>query len=158
MKSTKELASHDVAIDGAEKEFSIGQSIDVVLKQEFDPEPAVNMDAMALEKFMHDPIELILNDPANEEEAPFAEVTVNGDRRVLWRNGDVSITLPRKHVEVLAHAKTSRVKQEKIVAADGSMGYVDKVVTTLAYPFTVVGDPAGMRGRDWLKKQLSAAA
>lgn len=150
--------SNEVAIQGAEKEFTIGTKIDVILQNEFDPEPAVTMDQMSLEKFMHDKLEITLQDPSNENEPLYAEVTVNGDRRVLARNGDVSVVIPRAHVEVLAHAKASRVKQEKVVAADGSMGYIDKVVTYLAYPFVVTYDPAGTRGRDWLRKQLQAAA
>lgn len=153
----QETNSADTKISGAEKEFSIDKkgSINQALENGvIDTDVIHAMDQIELEKFMHDTLTIEFADPANESEAGFAEITVNGDRKVFARDSSVEVQLPRKHVEALAHAKVSRVRQEKVVAPDGSMGYVEKFITGLAYPFTVKNDPS-KRGRAWLQQQLA---
>lgn len=109
------------------------------------------------EAFMAQPIDVMLLEPSNENEPQFAEVTVNGNYRLLPRDGNV-ITIPRAHVGVLCDAKVQRVTQRKVVTPDGSMGYEEQIKTALAYPFSVVSDPSGPKGAEWLKRKLRSAA
>jgi len=158
--SKKEINSNDVKIQGAEKEFSIEKPGSIQRAAEvglIDTDKITSMDQIEYEKFMHDQLEVEFADPANENEAQFAEVTVNGQRLVWRRDAEQLVTMPRKHVEVLAHAKVSRVEQKKTTLPDGSQGYAERVVTKLMYPFSVVNDPS-RRGRDWLKQQIAMPA
>ena len=107
------------------------------------------------EQFFAQELEVQLSDSGSEDDNQFVEVTVNGQHRI-GRRGD-TVMLPRCHVAVLAAAKELRLKQVKIVNQDGSMGYEERMVSKLTYPFTVIHDPAGRRGADWLRSQLQAA-
>lgn len=107
------------------------------------------------EAFMAQEIEIHLMEAANEDEPQFAEVTVNGMYRLLHRGESYHVR--RSHVAVLAQAKEMRLQQKRIVNQDGSMGYEEKMVTRQTYPFSVISDPAGRRGAEWIKKQLSSA-
>ena len=101
---------------------------------------------------MREELEVFFNEPGNEHEPAFVEVNVNGDYRMVMR-GDTA-KLRRYHVAVLAAAKQSRVRQKKIVNADGSMGFQEENVLSLTYPFQVMHDPSPKQGAPWLKKLL----
>lgn len=123
--------------------------------QEVAVEQIISPDQLSLEAFMAQDVEIHLMDAASDDEPQFAEVTVNGQYRMLVR-GDVH-TVKRYHVAVLAQAKDQRLQQKKIVNPDGSMGFEEKMVSRQMYPFSIVHDPAGRRGADWIKQQLSNA-
>lgn len=105
------------------------------------------------EKFMRDELEVHFHEPQSENDPAFVEVNVNGDYKMAVR-GD-TVKLRRYHVAVLAQAKQSRVRQRKIVNADGSMAFVEENVLSLSYPFSVTHDPNPKRGAPWLKQMLS---
>jgi hypothetical protein len=123
---------------------------------EIDTDQVVRTEQLDFEKFMRDELEVHINESQNENDAAFVEVNVNGDYRMIVR-GDTA-TLRRYHVAVLAQAKQSRVRQKKIVNADGSMGFVEENVLSLTYPFSVISDPNPKQGGPWLKKILSNPA
>jgi hypothetical protein len=119
-------------------------------------EPVYNTKALDEEYFYRMPVEVHLHEPADESEPAFAEVTVNGERRTLVRGE--TYTIPRCHVAILASAKTQRLMQKKIVNSDGSQGYEERMVSRLTYPFSVIHDPAGAKGADWLRQALKMQA
>lgn len=121
---------------------------------EVDTDRVIRTEQLDEEAFMRDEMEIILMEPGNENEAQFCEVNVNGDYRLLMRNGDPQ-KLRRYHVAVLAQAKQSRVRQKKIVNPDGSMGFQEENVLSLVYPFSVYHDPNPKQGAPWLRKMLS---
>lgn len=121
---------------------------------EIDTDRVIRTEQMDEESFMRDELEIILMEPGNEHEPQFAEVNVNGDYRLLMRNGDPQ-RVRRYHVAVLAQAKQSRVRQKKIVNPDGSMGFQEENVLSLVYPFQVSHDPNPKQGAPWLRKMLS---
>ena len=121
---------------------------------EIDTERVIRADQLDNEAFMRDEMEIILMEPNNENEAQFCEVNVNGDYRLLLRNGEPQ-KLRRYHVAVLAQAKQSRVRQKKIVAPDGSMGFQEENVLSLTYPFSVLHDPNPKQGAPWLRQMLA---
>jgi hypothetical protein len=123
---------------------------------EIDTDRVISTDAIDQEVFMRDELEVFFNEPQNENDAAFVEVNVNGDYRLVVRGQ--TATLRRYHVAVLANAKQSRVRQRKVVAADGSMGFREENVLSLTYPFQVMNDPTPKLGIPWLKKMLQQPA
>lgn len=121
---------------------------------EIDTDRVIRTEQLDEEAFMRDEMEIILMEPGNENDAQFAEVNVNGDYRLLLRNGEPQ-RVRRYHVAVLAQAKQSRVRQRKIVQPDGSIGFQEDNVLSLTYPFSVSHDPNPKNGAPWLRKMLS---
>lgn len=121
---------------------------------QIDTDRVIRTEQVDEEAFMRDEMEIILMEPGNEHDAQFCEVNVNGDYRLLMRNGDPQ-RVRRYHVAVLAQAKQSRVRQKKIVNPDGSMGFQEENVLSLVYPFSVTHDPNPKQGAPWLRKMLS---
>lgn len=119
-------------------------------------EPVYSTSQLDEEAFMQQPIEVHMHDAPDENEPQYAEVTVNGVYKLIHRG--TTATIPRSHVGVLCDAKQQRVQQKRIVGSDGSMSYQEQVVTRLSYPFSVIHDPAGRKGADWLKSKLTATA
>jgi hypothetical protein len=151
----KGLESHDVdMLGGGVESVSEAQSGRGI---EIDTDKVISTDALDQEAFMRDEIEIVLMEPGNESDPMFAEVNVNGDYRLLFRNGEPQ-KCRRFHLAVLAQAKQSRVRQKKIVAADGSMGFAEENVLSLTYPFQVTHDPHPKQGAPWLKKLLQQTA
>ena len=119
---------------------------------EIDIDRVISTDAIDQEAFMRDELEVFFNEPGNEHEASVVEVNVNGDYRMVVRGNTAKMR--RYHVAVLAAAKQSRVRQKKIVASDGSMGFQEESVLSLTYPFQIMNDPNPRQGVPWLKKLL----
>lgn len=119
-------------------------------------EPVYSTKQLDDEAFMQQPVEIHMHDAPDENEQQVVEVTVNGVYRMIPRG--TTTTIPRMHVGALCDAKQQRVQQKRIVGSDGSMAYQEQVVTRLTYPFSVVHDPAGRKGADWLKSKLTATA
>lgn len=119
---------------------------------EIDTDRVISTAAIDQEAFMRDELEVFFNEPQNENDAAFVELNVNGDYRMVVR-GNTAV-LRRYHVAVLASAKQSRVRQRKIVAPDGSMGFQEENVLSLTYPFQVMHDPNPKQGVPWLKQLL----
>ena len=119
-----------------------------------DTDRIISTDAIDHEAFMREEMEITLMEPGNEHDPQFCEINVNGDYRLLMRNGEPQ-RLRRYHVAVLAQAKQSRVRQRKIVQPDGSMGFQEENVLSLTYPFSVFHDPNPKLGTPWLRKMLT---
>lgn len=121
-----------------------------------DTDRVIRTEEIDFESFMRDELEVFLNEATNENDPAFVELNVNGDYKLAVR-GD-TVKLRRYHVAVLAQAKQSRVRQRKIVNADGSMGFVEENILSLTYPFSVTNDPNPRKGGPWLKQMLSNPA
>lgn len=151
------IESNEVEIDNAVRTSSIedtaagrADSAGIVT------EPIGSID-LSMEAFMAQPIDVMLMEPTDPNEELFAQVTVNGIYKLIPRDGNV-YTIPRSHVEALCNAKPQRISQRKTVTGDGEMIYQEQKRTGFAYPFSVVSDPAGIRGQEWLRSKLKAAA
>ena len=154
----KRFAAEDVDIVNPESKLDIKAALaglDPLAGMEVDPARMPTPADLSMEAFMAQEMEIQMMDSGSEEENQYAEVTVNGDYRIA-RRGDI-VMLRRYHVAVLANAKELRMKQKRVTDPDGSMRYEETMVSKLTYPFTVLSDPAGRRGADWLRSQLQAA-
>ena len=143
-----EIISPEVKVDmeaGRRGEDPIGNI-------EIATDKIINNSQLEMERFMADELEVQLLESGSEDENQFVEVKVNGLGYVA-RRGDI-VTMKRCHVAVLAQAKELRLKQVKVVNPDGSMGYNETMVSKLTYPFSIIHDPAGRKGSDWLRQQL----
>lgn len=120
---------------------------------QIDTDRVLRTDALEQEAFMRDELEVFFNEPGNEHEPGVVEVNVNGDYRMAVRGETAKMR--RYHIAVIASAKQSRVRQKKIVNADGSMGFQEENVLSLTYPFQITHDPNPKLGGPWLKKLLS---
>ena len=145
------LSSDDVTI---EKAVTPAAEASAAGGHEIDTDRVIRTEQLDEESFMRDELEIILMEPGNENDAQFCEVNVNGDYRLLLRNGEPQ-RVRRYHVAVLAQAKQSRVRQKKVVQPDGSMGFIEENVLSLTYPFSVFHDPNPKHGAPWLRKMLS---
>lgn len=147
----KTIESHNVDIVGqvSDAKEALGTSGHTI-----DTDRVISTEQLDSASFMRDEMEIILMEPNNENEAQFCEVNVNGDYRLLLRNGEPQ-KLRRYHVAVLAQAKQSRVRQKKIVQPDGSMGFQEENVLSLTYPFSVLHDPNPKQGAPWLRQMLA---
>lgn len=145
------LSSEDVQI---EKQVTPAAEASARGGHEIDTDRVISTSQLDEEAFMRDELEIILMEPGNENDAQFCEVNVNGDYKLLLRNGEPQ-RVRRYHVAVLAQAKQSRVRQKKIVNQDGSMGFQEENVLSLVYPFSVSHDPNPKQGAPWLRKMLS---
>ena len=146
----RSIASDDVQI---EKQVTPAAEATSAGGHIIDTDRVISTDQIDQEAFMRDELEVFFNEPNNENEASFVEVNVNGDYRMVIRGN--SAKLKRYHVAVLAQAKQSRVRQRKIVNADGSMGFAEENVLALTYPFQVMHDPNPKQGVPWLRQMLS---
>ncbi len=152
------LSSDEVEIEGADRPFSIDDTAKGKLTEDsvIATDPNITPKDISLEAFMAQELEIVLSEPANENEAQYAEVNVNNsDYRLLPRNGQ-PVKVRRYHVEVLCNAKPQRVVQKRHADPSGELGYSETMRHSFAYPFTVTYDPAGQKGVEWLKRRLAA--
>lgn len=120
---------------------------------EIDTERVIRTDDLDKARFMADELIIHLGDAQSEHDPQIVEINVNGDYRMGVRGNEMK--LKRSHLEVLAQAKQSRVRQRKVVNPDGSMGFVEETVLQLTYPFQVMQDPNPKKGAPWLRQLLS---
>lgn len=112
----------------------------------------VGVGGVELEAFMSDVLSIMIASNGADDETPSVAVGVNGTFIYLPR--DEPIDVKRKYVEVLARAKKTDYDQ----TLDHSLGErMNKLNQrhVLKYPFTVISDPAGGRGHQWLREILA---
>lgn len=107
----------------------------------------------AEEKFMHDVLKIMIFPTTDPNAPPYADISVNGQRQPIPRA--VPVPVYRKHVEVLARMKETRVTQDMTpnsqgeITTDSLRGH-----SGLAYPFNVIEDPSP-KGGAWLANILA---
>lgn len=124
-------------------EIGTADSIDPVSEADFVSEVEKN-------KFMNDPIRILVHESQVDGELDIICVTVNQLNQPI-RRGEETI-VKRKYVEALARAKTTRWAQQMDPLERERIKMVEK--TTLSYPFSVLEDPHP-NGRHWLKAILA---
>lgn len=138
-------------IQGAET-GSAGEGLGTVGGIELDTVPHASKQALELEKFMAEVVSVHLHEPYNENEPYFVECSVNGDYFCSERGREVK--MKRYHLAALAHAKSARVGQKRLVSSDGSVGFQETTTLAPSYGFAVMHDP-NPNGPRWLKTMMS---
>lgn len=110
-------------------------------------EPITNMDALELEKFMHEEVTIFVHPTRESGSLDVITPNVNGLNQPIVR-GKESI-VKRKYVEALARCHSIRYEQRvQNPSQPENIQMVEKKVPD--YPFDVVSDTK--RGKEWLKK------
>lgn len=123
-------------------------------------EPVGNADDASLNEiaqnaqFMSHELDVTFSEPRDENDFMSVRAGVNGISYEYPRN-NTPCKVPRHVVEVLARSRVQRVRTVEGKAPDGARMYTPQVTESVTYPFAVVGDPAGDRGRRWLQRVLS---
>jgi hypothetical protein len=93
---------------------------------------------------------------------PYVMLSVNGRGAMPggnpWVPRGVPVTIARKYVERLCLAKPVTMRTVEAVMPDGSKGIEIKRNSTLQYPFSVMEDPAGQKGFQWLREKMAQRA
>ena len=105
-------------------------------------------------KFMQQILDVTFAEPRDENDFLSARAGVNGVFFEYPRDNS-SCKVPRYVVEVLARSRVQRVKTVEGKAPDGARMFQPVVTEAVTYPFAVVNDPAGEKGRRWLQRILS---
>lgn len=111
-----------------------------------------NKDAFELEKFMNEPVSILVHESTDENTVMAIPLGVSGT--IQWVVRGVEMTVKRKYVEVLARARTTVYKQSqaKFDITDSR----PEPKTAMSYPFSVVKDNA--KGASWLREIINQRA
>lgn len=104
------------------------------------------------EAFMQDVLSIVVQSSGNDNETRMVYVSVNGRPIMLPR--DEPVQVKRSYVEVLARCKKTDFDQKIDERLGEGMNNVFPR-HSLKHPFTVVSDPAGVRGHEWLRGILA---
>lgn len=105
------------------------------------------------EKFMADTLIVTFAEPRDENDFTGVRVGVNG-KQYIYPRDQSACPIPRYVVEALARTRTQRTKTVKTRTADGTDTYVPMQNEAVTYPFSVIRDPRGQAGVEWLRKIL----
>jgi hypothetical protein len=136
-------------IDKGATNLSIGEDIQLVSESDL---ASVAQD----EAFMNEKVVVMILPTTNVNDPPYANLNVNGDRAIIYRN--VPTVIRRKHLEVLARMKESRVFQDLTPNSQGEITLESlRQASGLAYPFHVVKDD-NPKGGAWIANILAERA
>lgn len=152
-KTRKETHVGTETLENNEKTVSIGEIFTentqgVTLLAEAD----ITTDAIALEQFMNEILTVYIVESQDEEVNEIQTPNVNGMNQPIVLGQEMKIK--RKYVEAMARTRTTVYKQ---VTPDPTQP--DYILmqerTVVTQPFSVLHDPSGVRGREWLKAILA---
>lgn len=105
------------------------------------------------EAFMNERVKILLMPTTDANAAPFAQVSVNGEGVFIHRN--IPTWVKRKHLEVVARMKETRVSQDMTPNASGEITTASlRGHTGLVYPFTILEDK-NPKGGAWIANVLA---
>lgn len=150
------------------EDLELGESNERVMKSIGDARES--LDPLVIEKidtpqdpdllknlaFNEQVLRVVVHDTEDKTADPMPQVINGGVSQYFIRGQEQDVK--RKFVERLCRAKRTTYKQVKVTDSEGIESYKHKPVTTLKFPFSVVLDPAGEIGRQWLKNLLAEPA
>lgn len=136
---------------GKEEQFNIGvigtgepPAIEII-------DRVVPTDVLEIEKFMQEPVTVMIADSNDENDTELVQVSVNGNRQFFQRGRPQEVK--RYFVERLARAKrTSYTQNLDERQGEGMNNMVPR--HALRYPFTVIEDK-NPKGGEWLRGILA---
>jgi hypothetical protein len=127
---------------------SLSPSIEPVTEREF-------ADKAEYERFMQDPVVIVIHKTAERHEAPSVMVGNNGNQ--AWLPRGQKIKVPRYFVETLARSQTRQYATEADQDPNAAFGMRVRRFGGLAYPFSVVAD-RHPKGDAWLQRVMRESA
>ena len=107
------------------------------------------------EKFMREELLVEIHESANPNAEQFIQTYVNGVAQFFERGKTMKVK--RMFVEALARAKPYTMQTPEYIDSNGNRSTKIVKTSALAYPFAVLSDPSGERGRRWLENILMSA-
>lgn len=135
---------------GKENEFNIDE-IGTGAPRDIEIVDRVVTDSLEMEKFMHEPVTVMIADSNDENDVELIQVQVNGIRQFFQRGR--AQTVKRYFVERLARAKRTSYSQT-LDDRQGETMNTMKPRHAQRYPFTVIED-ANPKGGPWLRNIMA---
>lgn len=129
-------------------EISIGEQIETL-----QGDPARAMDQVELEKFMNEPVTIVVPRGGSESDIDAWPIQVGSRMQYIVRGK--AATIKRKYVEVLARSFFSRFEARQENPIDPASIYFHEI-KTVSYPFSVLEDK-NPKGRAWLQRIVDNA-
>jgi hypothetical protein len=105
------------------------------------------------ESFMHEDLKILVHSTTDANGSPYVRLNVGGDAVNVFR--EYPTYVKRKHIEVLARMKETRISQDMTPNAQGEITMASlRGHTGLAYPFSVLEDK-NPKGGAWLANILA---
>ncbi len=130
----------------------MGEEDTVLTKPKYDIESQEFAEKAANLQFMEDVVTIQIHDTAEENAAPYFDISVNGKSMIFHRGRQYQVK--RYFVEGLARAKPVHYKNEEFTQSDGVRSVRWPSRTGLRYSFAVIHDPHP-RGHEWLRSVLA---
>lgn len=155
----KKLDSTEVEVAGETSEDFEARFLSGAVATEIDIVPAKSGGAGEKKQFdelmfNEQMVEVMLHETTDENAENPVFTACNGVTQYFFRGQTQMVK--RKYVAILASCKEHSIKTEEYTASDGSRAIRLRTAASLKYPFSVISDPAGRRGADWLKSLLQA--
>ena len=106
-------------------------------------------------KFNEDVLEVMVHESTDSNAENPIFTSCNGVPQYFYRG--IPQQVKRKYVAILAACKEHAITTPEYTQGDGARATRIQRSASLKYPFSVITDPAGKRGADWLRTLLRAA-
>lgn len=106
-------------------------------------------------KFNEDMLEVMVHESTDTNAENPIFTACNGVPQYFYRG--VPQQVKRKYVAILAACKEHAITTPEYTQGDGARATRIARTASLKYPFSVISDPAGKKGADWLRTLLRAA-
>jgi hypothetical protein len=99
-------------------------------------------------------VEVMVHESTDEKAENPVFTACNGVTQYFLRGETQKVR--RKYVAILASCKEHSIKTVEYTQPDGARAMRIERSSSLKYPFSVIYDPAGKKGADWLRSLLQA--
>jgi hypothetical protein len=147
-----ETGDHEIGNEKPRVMSSTGDARESLQPRVLEQVEGVTMSKMEALAFMEEEIVVVVADTTNPHDVAVPVVWNDGRAQYFFRNSKSKVK--RKYVEVLGRLKKTTFSQRLIKDGNGNDTYENVPHTALMYPFSVVYDPSGKKGNDWLEKLL----
>ena len=120
-------------------------------------------------KFAEDQVTAIINQSTDPKAAKYVYCAIGGKGAEVWDEKSKRwlefkyvpvnrrLTMKRKYLEVLARSRVDNFSTREVTTSPlaNHDGYELEATTVQSSPFTVIHDPAGERGHQWLSRVMS---
>ena len=135
------------------KVISSAGKAEIVEETSIETVPGPNLgNVTELEKFMQEPIEVLVYEPFETGQENVVRTAVNGKNQFIVRG--IPQMVKRKYIEVLARARKVNVSADGFKDPNGEAKNVVRITSGLQFPFQVISDP-NPKGPAWLRQILA---
>jgi hypothetical protein len=151
-RNTFDSMDYEFGQDETRRMKSTGPAEDALIPPIIEPvEGPVSKSKLDELQFQSDILEVEIHETRDKNDVPLPDLIINGKHYAFFRG--VPRKVPRFVVSHLAKMRATSFSCRKTVDVEtGFEEYIYPATTSPLYPFAVLHDPAGQKGRDWLDK------